>query len=129
MGYLVEHYPKFARIVIKAKYDRLFSDPQGRFTVFVPPFWEKYDYVDIEDIDVGEAKRIVMTTTMEGCIRRMDLLTSKDSRLNSLDTSEYIHIWFDERDQQLKKGADDVIGEREVTLSNGIVHNIIAFWI
>lgn len=117
MAAIIDRFPRFAQIIIKAKYDRTFCD--GRYTAFVSDFWEKYSTAQIDNLDVGDAKNIVMTTCVQGRIRQLDLMTSQDSQLNSLDTSVYIHIWVD-ADKKLRKDNDYILDQVET--SNGILH-------
>ena len=123
MDYLVKHSPRFAQIVVRSKYDRRFADPQGRFTIFLSPYWDSLSADEIERIDVGTAKNIVMNTTINGRIQRMDLVTSQDSQLNTLTNGLYIHIWRDVRNDLLCKDDNDVIGE-QVHCSNGYIHHL-----
>lgn len=117
MGLITEKFPKFAQIVIKSKYDRAFVD--GRFTVFLSNYWDQFTAAQIEQLDVADAKRIVMQTTLQGRIRRMDLLTSRDSQLMTLDDGVFVHIWVDP-DNILHKNNETIVGSHET--SNGIIH-------
>lgn len=124
MGVLVQNFPRFAQIVIKAKFDRRFADPQGKFTVFVSDFWEKFSSVELEGMDVGKAKEIVASNTILGRIRTMDLLTSMDSQLTAVDNMGLIHVWLDARDNYLKKGNEFVA--KQIEAFNGIIHPVHA---
>lgn len=124
MGVLVQNFPRFAQIVIKAKFDRRFSDPQGKFTVFVSDFWEKFSAVELEKLDVGKSKEIVASNTIVGRIRTMDLLTSQDSQLTAVDNMGWIHVWYDLRDNRLKKNNEIVANQIEAF--NGIIHPVHA---
>jgi len=122
MGMIVETHPRFAQLVVKAKYDWKFSDPQGKFTVFVPDYWEKFTALQIENsYNIGQAKQIVGSNTIIGRIRRIDLMTSQNSQLNSFDNMGLIHAWWDIRDNSLKIGEDQIV-TTEMTGSNGIIH-------
>lgn len=120
MGVIVENFPRFAQLVIKAKFDQRFSDHQGRFTVFISDFWEQFSSVELEQFDVGKAKEIVASNTIVGRVRHMDLMTSRDSQLNAVDNMGYIHVWMDNRDDKLMKG-NEFVG-REIDAYNGIIH-------
>ena len=121
MNYLMLYAPRFAQIVVRSKYDRRFADPQGRFTIFLSPYWETLPPDEIERIDVGTAKNIVMNSTLEGRIRRIDLVTSQDSQLNTLINGVYIHVWRDIRTDILRKDENESI-EQQVDCSNGYIH-------
>lgn len=124
MGVLVQNFPRFSQIVIKSKFDRRFADPQGKFTVFVSDFWEKFSSAELEELDVGKAKEIVASNTILGRIRTMDLLTSQDSQLSAVDNMGLIHVWYDRRDNRLKKGNEFVANQIEAF--NGIIHPVHA---
>lgn len=124
MGVIVEKYPKFAQLVIKAKFDRRFSDIQGKYTVFISDFWDQFSSVELEQFDVGKAKEIVASNTVEGRIRTMDLLTSRASRLNAIDNMGYIHVWLDIRNNQLML-QNEFVG-RQIEAFNGIIHPLHA---
>lgn len=117
MAYLDEHYPRFAQIVVQAKYNARFADGQGRFTIFVSPEWEKKSAAEVAQIPIHECKLIVMTNTMEGRLRREDLMTSQSSQLFPLDTSTTIRVWI--QDGQLWKDGEIIVSEHVV--SNGIL--------
>lgn len=119
MGVLVDNFPKFAQLVIKAKFDERFADPQGKFTVFVPTFWEQISSAEIEDLDVGKSKEIVASNTIMGRIRRMDLLTSQSSQLTAVDNMGYIHMWVDIRTNTLMSGNGKVGDQMDAY--NGII--------
>ncbi len=124
MGVLVQNFPRFAQIVIKAKFDRRFADPQGKFTVFVSDFWEKFSSAELEEFDVGKAKEIVASNTILGRIRTMDLLTSMDSQLTAVDNMGLIHVWMDFRNNYLMKGNEFVA--QQIDAFNGIIHPVHA---
>jgi hypothetical protein len=117
MAYLNQHYPRFAQIVVQAKYDARFADIQGRFTIFVSPEWESKSAAEVAQIPVHECKLIVMTNTMEGRLRREDLMTSQSSQLFPLDVSAIIRVWIE--DGQLWKDGDAIVSQQ--VLSNGIL--------
>lgn len=121
MGVIVENFPRFAQLVIKSKFDRRFADPQGKYTVFISDFWEQFSAAELEQWDVGDAKEVVATNTIEGRIRNMDLLTSQDSQLTAVDNMGYIHVWVDKANQnKLRKGNEFVV--QQINAFNGIIH-------
>lgn len=124
MGTIVENFPRFAQLVIKAKFDQRFADPQGKFTVFISDYWEQFSSAELEEFDVGSAKEIVASNTIVGRIRTMDLLTSQDSQLNAVDNMGLIHVWLDIRNQQLMKN-NEFIG-KQIDAYNGIIHPVHA---
>lgn len=124
MGVIVQNFPRFAQLVIKAKFDRRFADPQGKFSVFISDYWEQFSSVELENFDVGAAKEIVASNTIEGRIRTMDLLTSMDSRLNTVDNMGVIHVWLDNRKGVLMKG-NEFVG-KQIEAFNGIIHPVHA---
>jgi hypothetical protein len=124
MGVIVQNFPRFAQIAIKAKFDRKFADPQGKFTVFISDFWEKFSAAEIEEFDVGKAKQIVASNTVEGRIRTMDLLTSMCSQLNAVDNMGYINVWLDIRNNHLMRGNEFIA--KQIEAFNGIIHPVHA---
>lgn len=122
MGVIVEKFPRFAQLVIKAKFDRRFADPQGKYTVFISDFWEQFSSAELDEWDVGKAKEIVASNTILGRIRTMDLLTSQNSQLNAVDNMGYIHVWYDIRNKYLMKGNEFVA--KEMNAYNGIIHPV-----
>lgn len=122
MGVIVQKFPRFAQLVIKAKFDRRFSDPQGKYTVFISDFWEQFSSAELDEWDVGKAKEIVASNTILGRIRTMDLLTSQDSQLTAVDNMGYIHVWYDIRNRFLMKGNEFVA--KEISAYNGIIHPV-----
>lgn len=119
MAYLMEHFPRNAQLVIMAKWDRRFADPQGRFTYFIDPRYERLDAAAIEQMNLHQATAMVTGNTLQGRIRRIDLTTSQDSLLMTVDESTMIHVWYDRRDDRLKK--DDLLIGDEIPCSNGIL--------
>jgi hypothetical protein len=117
MAYLVKMFPRNAQLVTIAKLDRRFADPQGRFTFFVDPRYEKMDSAFIEQFDINDAKTIITQATIQGNIRLMDIRTSQDSLLYTLDNDAQIHVWHDRRDDQFKK--DHQVIDKEIMCSNG----------
>lgn len=124
MGTIIENYPRFAQLVVKAKFDGRFSDPQGKYTVFISDFWEQFSSAELEEFDVGKAKEIVASNTILGRIRTMDLLTSQDSQLTAIDNMGLIHVWLDIRNQQLMKN-NEFVG-KQIDAFNGIIHPLHA---
>lgn len=120
MGVIVEHFPRFAQLVIKAKFDRRFADVQGKYTVFISDYWEQFSSAELDEMDVGLAKEVVASNTILGRIRNMDLLTSQDSQLNAVDNMGLIHVWFDRRNNKLMKG-NEFVGD-QMDAFNGIIH-------
>lgn len=120
MGVIVENFPRFAQLVIKAKFDRRFADHQGKFTVFISDYWEQFSPAELEGFDVGTAKEIVASNTILGRIRKIDLMTSHDSQLNAVDNMGYIHMWVDQRDNKLMKG-NEFVG-KQMDAFNGILY-------
>lgn len=121
MGVIVENFPRFAQLVIKAKFDRRFADPQGKYTVFISDFWEQFSAAELEQWDVEDAKEVVATNTMEGRIRHMDLMTSQDSQLTAVDNMGYIHVWVDrQHGNKLMKGNEFIV--QQINAFNGIIH-------
>lgn len=124
MGSIVENFPRFAQLVVKAKFDQRFADPQGKYTVFISDFWEQFSSAELEEFDVGKAKEIVASNTILGRIRTIDLLTSQDSQLTAVDNMGLIHVWLDIRSQQLLKN-NEIVG-KEINAFNGIIHPVHA---
>lgn len=120
MGVIVENFPRFAQLVVRAKMDRRFADPQGKYTVFISDFWEQFSPAELDAFDVGKAKEIVATNTILGRIRRMDLMTSQGAHLNAIDNMGQILVWFDKRDKKLMKG-NELVGD-QLDAYNGIIH-------
>lgn len=121
MSVMMERFPRNAQLIIIAKYDRRFADPLGRFTYFMDPRYETLDAAAIEQLGIHQAKMIVINNTIQGKIRKMDLMTSQDSLLNTIEGTS-IHVWYDIRDDRLKK-ANQWIGE-EIMCSNGNVFKL-----
>lgn len=124
MGVIVENFPRFAQLVARAKMDRRFADPQGKYTVFISDFWEQFSPAELDAFDVGKAKEIVATNTILGRIRHEDLMTSQGSHLNAIDNMGQILVWFDKRDRKLMKG-NEFVGE-QLNAFNGIIHTMHA---
>lgn len=124
MGVIVENFPRFAQLVIKAKFDHKFADPQGKFTLFISDFWEQFSSVELEGFDVGQAKEVVASNTILGHIRSIDLATSQNSQLSAVDNMGLIHVWLDVRNNRLMKGNEFV--DKEIMASNGIIHPLHA---
>jgi hypothetical protein len=121
MGVMVENFPRFAQLVVKAKFDRRFADHQGRFTVFVSDYWEQFSSAELDAFDVGQAKEIVASNTIQGRVRHMDLTTSQDSQLNAVDNMGLIHVWVDRRSGSALRKGNEYVG-KQINAYNGIIH-------
>lgn len=119
MDVIVKNFPRMSEIITRAKYDRRFADPSCRFTFFLESRYEKYGAAEIQQLDVNDAHNIVVSNTIQGRIRKMDLMTSKDSLLNSIQDGTLIHVWHDIRDDRLKKDSSPIVKEMQCT--NGIL--------
>lgn len=119
MHFLKKNHPGLAQIVIKGKYDQRFADPQGKFTFFIDPFWDTQKPADIDALNVYQCRIIVGDNTIKGRIRYEDIMSSKDSQVNSLDRGTPIHLWWDYRSNTLRK--DDLSIVAQHSCSNGIL--------
>lgn len=119
MAFLKKNHPVFSQLIIRARLDQRLADPQGKFTVFIPPSWEKVDPSVIDRYDPHEARTIVDECIIRGRIRLEDIQTSKNSQVFSADRGVPIHLWWDFRSQQLKKDQSVIVAQH--TCSNGIL--------
>ncbi len=114
-------YSKFARILQIAQMDGVYNQLQANFTLFVTP--DSYVSDDLmKSIDVGDARRIVKSSSLKGIIPSVLIEDSPATYFMTTDERTKLFV-TNLRGETLINDGIRVI-EKDIRASNGMIHTI-----